>query len=141
MNITFKVLGIDLNQNIPGSCYFYWKEALWLPKVSAFAIPTKQQMSAIINQAQYLDPIRKFFGEIIDVTSWLRPQLYNRLIDGAPDSSHLRGSATDFTIRNVSIEEAKKEIQANNLYPGGGGEINTTNWIHLDREHKKWFIA
>lgn len=134
-----KDLPLNLQDNIPGSKYFKWYEALWLPQVQAFAAPTAAQQANIIKQAKALDELREYFQAPIVVHSWLRPPAYNKLIGGAPQSKHRVGLATDFHVTGHSCTAVKKELMADpSLYPGRG-EINTINWIHLDLSGTTWF--
>lgn len=133
-------LFINLDSSIGNSKYFKWKEALWLPSMEAYAAPTEQQKRNIERQASALDVIREYFGKPIIVTSWLRPRNYNAYIGGAPASKHMQGLATDFIVQGVDCGQVKQEIRDNNLYPGRG-EIDTTNWVHLDLGEGEWFYA
>jgi len=137
----FPKMPIDLESAIPGSKYFKWKEALWLPKVNAYAVPTEFEQSCIIAQAKALDKVRDHFGYAMIIHSWLRPKVYNQLIGGAPSSRHLAGKATDFSIRGVTHEEVKRVLQSNPDIYSGRGEIDTTNWVHLDLDNGPWFYA
>lgn len=106
---------IDLDSLIPGSAFFRWREAVWLPKWGIYGYPPPEIHANIIRCAKYVaDPIRNLFGKPMQISSWYRPKNYNDWktingieygVDGAPDSSHLRGLAIDFTIYTVSIEE------------------------------------
>ena len=134
-------LPIDLEALIPGSRYFKWKEALWLPKVQAYAVPSELQQDNIIAQARALDKVRDYFGHAIIVHSWLRPPAYNVIIGGAPQSRHTLGRATDFTVIGYTHDEVKKVLMANRDIYLGRGEIDTTNWVHLDLDPGPWFYA
>ena len=134
-------LSIDLEAKIPGSKYFLWKEALWLPQMQAYAVPTDFQQDCIIAQARALDKVRDHFGYAMIIHCWLRPEKYNKLVGGASQSRHLTGKATDFHIVSVSCDEVKKVLMGNpNIYPGRG-EIDTTNWVHLDLDNTGWFYG
>jgi uncharacterized protein YcbK (DUF882 family) len=137
--LSFTQLKIDLDKKIDGSRYFLWKEALWLPQMRAYALPTTRQRRLIIQQAHALDGVREYFNSPILVHNWLRPPAYNELVGGAPLSRHRLGDATDFHIVGYSCEEVRKELMAHpDIYPGRG-EINSTNWIHLDLKNRRWF--
>lgn len=138
----YPILGINLQERIPGSRYFAWCEALWLPTMQSYAAPTMAQMEAIKRQAAALDNVRDFFGRPINVHVWLRPPTYNALVKGAPQSAHLFGLATDFDIIGLDCEEVKTTLQQKgaSLYPGRG-EINSKGWVHLDLMGSKWFNA
>jgi hypothetical protein len=132
---------VNLEDFISGSKYFKWKEALWLPKVQAYAVPSVFQQENIVAQARALDKVRERFGAMI-IHSWLRPNLYNDLIvGGAKESSHELGMATDFSCLSYSCDEVKKLIMADPDLYAGRGEIDTTNWVHLDLKPGPWFYA
>lgn len=132
---------LELDDNIPGSKFFTWAEALWLPQVQAYAVPTFEQETNIIKQAAYLDNVREHFDSPVTVTSWLRPKEYNKMIGGAPSSMHILGLATDFVVKGISCDDVKAELRANPLIYPGRGEIDTTNWVHLDLKPGGWFYA
>ena len=129
-----------IDQKIGSSKYFTWREALWLPSVEAIAIPSLVQQQNIIKQAEALDKVREYFGRPIKVHCWLRPPQYNKLVGGAPKSSHILGLATDFSIPGLEIDAIKHAIVADRLY-NGRGEWDTTTWIHLDLTGPTWFYG
>ncbi len=118
---------------------FKWKEALIQGKTGIIAIPTPIQSENIIKQAIAIHVVYRLLGGFT-ITSWLRTPEHNKVVGGAPASTHLLGLATDFVPTHMGIEEAKKKIQTTGIYPGGG-EIDSTNWIHLDLKHRSWFYA
>jgi hypothetical protein len=132
---------VDLEANIDGSKYFKWKEALYLPKVNGYAVPSKLQQDYIISQARALDKVREHYGKPVIVHSWLRPAWYNERIGGATQSRHLLGDATDFTVLGWSHDQVKKDLMNNPDIYLGRGEIDTTNWVHLDLRDQEWFYA
>lgn len=134
-----KNLGINVEDKI-NDTHFTWHEALWLNQAKAYAKPSKEQIENIRRQAMALEQVRSLLGTPLTITSWLRTPEYNKLIKGAQYSSHLKGLATDFVPGSMDIEEAKKRIQDSGVYPGRG-ELNSTNWVHLDLTGNKWFIA
>lgn len=134
------MLYTNLNNKIGNSKYFTWKEALWLPQMKAYAVPSVVQTDNITRQALALDKVREYFDRPIIVTSWLRPPAYNKLIGGARRSKHMEGLATDFVVEGLDCGEVKQKIIDNKLYPGRG-EYNTTNWVHLDLGGTEWFYA
>lgn len=104
-----------------------------------YAIPDQRQLDNIKRQAEALKKVYDAIGGF-NITSWLRTPSYNKLIGGAKKSAHLTGLATDFVPNHMDVEQAKKIIQDQGIY-SGGGEINSTTWIHLDLVHKRWFMA
>lgn len=130
----------EMDEKIGESKYFKWKEALWLPQMEAYAVATEEQKRNIERQAVALDKIREYFGVPVIVTSWLRPEAYNKFIGGATKSFHRLGLATDFIVQGLDCADVKREIRTADLYPGRG-EYDTTNWIHLDLGGTEWFYA
>lgn len=110
--------------------------------MQSYAAPTQSQIEAIKRQAAALDNVRDFFGRPINVHCWLRPTAYNALVKGAPASAHLLGLATDFDVVGMSCDDAKAALlkAGASVYPGRG-ELNSTNWIHLDLMGSSWFNA
>lgn len=128
----------SMDNSIEGT-RFVWRDALLQGNTGKFAIPTVEQENLISQQAKALEGVWNLIGPF-RVTSWLRTPEHNKAVGGATHSSHLVGAATDFIPIKLNVEEAKKLIRSNNVYPGGG-EINTTTWVHLDLIHKNWFLA
>lgn len=128
-----------LHEKIPGSKYFTWAEALFLPRMKAYATPELAQQQNIIKLAQQLDVVREHFGKPIQITSWLRPDAYNKLIGGAPLSFHRSGLAVDFVIPGLTIESIKNELLNNKTVWPYRGELDTSTWIHLDLGSGPWF--
>jgi uncharacterized protein YcbK (DUF882 family) len=137
--MSYPKLTVDLEA--PISKFFKWKEALYLPRVNGYAVPTRVQIDHIVSQARALDKIREYFERPILVHSWLRPVWYNAQIGGALQSQHTLGSATDFSVSGFTHDEVKKVLQNKPDLYMGRGEIDTTNWVHLDLRDRKWFYA
>lgn len=83
---------------------FTWAEAACK---DGTAVPAELRGAAAA-QGRYLNELRKVIADehdvtfadvLISVTSWYRTPAYNRLIGGAVDSQHMRGIATDITVR------------------------------------------
>lgn len=130
---------INVEELIPGSKYFKWKEALWLPRVEAYAAPEDDQIENIKKQAKALDKVREYFGKPMIIHSWLRPMEYNRLIGGASRSRHMFGDATDFSIVGITPPEVQRLLETTpGIYPGRG-ERHTPTWTHLDLSGTVWF--
>lgn len=126
-------------EKIPGSKYFTWAEALFLQSVNSYAIPSLEQQMNIIKLATQLDRVREHFGRPIQVTSWLRPGAYNKMIGGAPFSFHKSGLAVDFIIPGLDTQSVQQELYQNKTVWPYRGELDTTTWIHIDLGGDKWF--
>lgn len=125
---------MNLEEIIPGAKHFRWQEALWLPRWSIHVFPNKEQIENIIHVASKMELIRSAFGDSpIKIHSWLRPEMYNRLVGGAIQSMHTKGGAVDFShphlkcddIRELllpKLSEWKIRVEDN---PG-------SSWVHVD---------
>jgi peptidoglycan hydrolase-like protein with peptidoglycan-binding domain len=136
-------IAASFGAKIPGTA-FTWHEAFWLPSYGRHVKPsdvTNISMDALIanvvRQAEALTKVREALGKAIVVHVWVRPPAYNRKIGGATNSSHLRGTATDFHVAGMSAEQVRQAVKSRKLYPGAGE--NNVSWVHLDLEHKTWF--
>lgn len=127
-----------LDESIEGTP-FKWSDALKQGSTGVIAIPTNIQHDNIVKQAHALMAVYRLLGGFT-ITSWLRTIEHNKSVGGATNSTHLQGLATDFVPTHMTVEEAKAKIKATGVYPGGGEE-NSTSWLHLDLVHKKWFVA
>ena len=129
----------NLDKNITLSKYFTWGEALWLPKMRAYAVPTQEQINNIINLAQALDKVRDHYNKPMIVHSWLRPAEYNKLIGGARASKHIEGSAIDFSIDGLQAGQIQSELEKRKDIWPYRGERGTPTWVHLDLGAGPWF--
>jgi len=101
---------INLNDKIPNSLFFTWKEALLLPSWNITHNPSESEIKNIISLANKLDKVRITLGKPINVSCWIRPTStatedqkykgkdYNAKVNGALKSAHIIGSAIDFTV-------------------------------------------
>jgi uncharacterized protein YcbK (DUF882 family) len=138
--VSYKDVAKDFSAKIPGSTNFTWHDALWLPSIHRHATEKEaaEFLQNIVKQALALDGVRNHFKSPVVVHCWLRPTEYNKLIGGAKNSAHLRGTATDFHIEGFTAEQVRKPLIGDKtLYPGAG-ELGVS-WVHLDLEHKAWF--
>lgn len=107
----FNNLDAIKKQPIDGSPYFKWSEALYLKQVNAYAIPSIAQATEIMKLCKALDRIRAHFNTPITITSWLRPDAYNKLIGGAQFSHHRTGAAVDFMVMGLSSDFVRAELK------------------------------
>lgn len=128
---------MNLQDKIPGSKHFTWKEALWLPQWSRAAEGaelTPEILETIERVASWMDTIREFFGKPINVHCWLRPDAYNALVGGAKSSVHRLGMAVDFDVVGLDCDTAKKMILDAGLLDSMQLRMEDIhgNWVHLD---------
>lgn len=132
---------MNYSEKINSALSLTWHDALYLPKINCYAIPTEAQKSAISKMSGNLVPIEAHYNKKIIVHSWLRPEFYNKMIGGARMSYHIKGMAIDFHIEGESVDAVKKLLISNKELWPYRGEIDTTNWIHLDMGEGPWFKA
>jgi hypothetical protein len=131
---SYKYMPVDLDQLIPYSANFRWREALFLREWGLYVYPTQTIYQNILKSAQMLEAIRGQCGnKPITVKSWYRPQAYNDEIGGRHLSSHLEAIAVDFSVATLtcdrvreilmpSLERLKMRMEDN---PG-------SDWVHSD---------
>jgi len=138
---------VNLNDKIPGSLYFTWSEALTLPSWNITHNPSDAEIKNITNLALKLNKVRSFINKPINVSCWIRPNLavtenltyknkdYNAKVSGATHSLHIVGSAIDFTVAGLSVDDTLKllipKLKEFELSAENNGSINNRNWIHL----------
>lgn len=122
------------------SKYFTWHEALWMPATKSYAYPTIPQAAEIEKLAIKLDSIRDYFNRPIMIQSWLRPDLYNKLIGGATFSQHRNGLAVDFQINGLDADYVRQELKKRpDLIQGLSFETGIT-WVHIQNDGRSiWF--
>lgn len=122
------------------SKYFFWGEALWMSTTKSYAYPTIPQAAEIEKLAMKLDDIREYFNRPITITSWLRPDAYNKLIGGAIFSQHRNGMAVDFQVNGLDADYVREELRKHpELIQGLSFETGIT-WVHIQNDGKgSWF--
>jgi hypothetical protein len=131
--------GFDVKDLIPGSNYFRWFDALWLPKWEVYVVPTEVQAQRIIRIAKKADFVVGQLGsKPLTITSWLRPKNYNQWaaphgVGGAQYSVHMDGGAIDFKHPLMTSDECR-EILAPELERLGlrMEKLPGSSWVHID---------
>jgi len=125
-------VNIDIDELIPRSRHFRWREFLWLPKWKIHVIPTDRQYLNLLSVVESLEEIRSIFGVPMTITSGLRPDLYNKLIKGATFSRHRSGEAADFRILGMSSDRVRKRLIPYLNPLGIRVEDKSTVHVHMD---------
>ena len=95
----------------------------------------------LINLCAKMEVVRNFLGNIPIITHvCYRPEAYNTLIGGAPNSYHCKGLAIDFNIENYigndgcdKVRELlKPQLENLDLRMEDISNKTNRNWIHLD---------
>jgi Peptidase M15 len=133
------VRSVDVNDFIPGSTFFRWCQALWLPKWGIYCYPTQEQAIEIIGTARVMDVIRNRVKKTVEVHSWLRPENYNTWpspygVSGAKLSAHRLGMAVDFSVNTIPCDEVremlKPELERLKIRME---DFPKSAWVHIDR--------
>ena len=81
-----------------------------------------------------LEAIRCHFDKPVNITSGYRSPNYNAAVGGALNSQHLYGTAADFQVSGVPIEQVHDWADA--MFPVSGLGLykrsGTWGWIHID---------
>jgi hypothetical protein len=120
---------------IPGGS-FTWGEAT----KNGTRIPkTTREVSNILALARQLQRARNQIGRPFRITSWYRPEPYNRQAGGVRNSQHLNGSAADISVSGYSGRQVANAVMS--WWPGGVGVYpgNRRHIVHLDiGGRRKW---
>jgi len=114
-------MDIKIDTLIPGSRFFFWREALYLPRLNDYHNPTDLEAENIKNLAIKLDQVRAFMGLPFKINVWIRPTNftskkypnkidYNALVGGAKGSAHIVGSAVDGSFFGMDVDSAIEKI-------------------------------
>lgn len=91
-------------------------------------------MINIINLAKNLQVLRDAIGKTITINSAYRSPDYNKKIGGVKDSQHLKGNASDITVKGMTPKEVAKIIEgliaSGKMQQGGIGIY--PNFVHYD---------
>jgi len=136
---------IILYDRIPNAKDFYWYEALRLPKWDVTVFPESNEVyENILNVTKRLQWIRDFYGQSVVITSWYRPEHYNRYLKDfhgykvASRSSHRNGRGVDFRIYGSNSIDRVNQNKLE-LFPYLEDDLKcricmnkNQSWIHLD---------
>ena len=104
---------VNLNEYITPKKFFKWKEALFLRSIKIYHSPSQEEVKNIIETCNKLDKFRELFSKSFNIHCWIRPTSvndesgvntgfnYNKLVKGAPLSSHINGLAVDFDVTRI----------------------------------------
>jgi len=122
-----------LDSQIGENKNFKWREALYLSTFDIYVLPDEDVARNIIETANVMQNIRDILGKQIRVTSWYRPEKYNKHIGGAKNSYHVQGLACDFFVSGMIADVVRElllefldrlDIRMEDL-PGA-------SWVHID---------
>lgn len=121
------------------SKHFTYKEALWLPTWNRAANESdgynQEIKDNLIELFSKMDQVRSHLSMPIIVHVAYRPPEYNKLVGGAPNSSHAQGKACDFHVSGSTCDAIRQKILNDNLLETLNLRMENlpgSNWIHLD---------
>lgn len=134
---------MDLDNKIPGSLHFTWREALYLPSWNCCHIPSIDEQNNIIKMAATMDKVRRFLNKPISVHCWIRPILnnpnsphhgedYNKFKGGATSSAHKTGNAVDWDCGEDCDVTRAKLLSKLAEYRLRMENKQHSDWVHLD---------
>ena len=124
---------IDLNDNIPGSANFYWSEALYLGSLGSHVFPRDSEVyDNIIKTTKIMEYIRELIDCPVRITSFYRPEKYNKHIGGSIKSAHIQGLACDFVPIGEDLQECTRLLIPHLEKLNIRMEKHSGNWIHID---------
>lgn len=128
---------INLSSKIDGTLNFTWAEALWLPRWGVHVFPDVNQHDNIISIAQVLQRIRNDYHLAVHVHSWLRPDSYNSLVGGAPQSWHKMGGGVDFSVADIGMDDVRSYLEPKLEELNIRMELSTPMHVHIDNKPVK----
>jgi hypothetical protein len=119
------------------SKYFCVRDACWLPSWKKLHNPTPSEAANILEMAAKLDLVRELLKKPIKIHSWIRPRLYNLLIGGALNSSHILGKAVDFSCGEDCDLTRQKLLPHLPDLKLRMENLPESNWVHLGNDWVK----
>ena len=111
----------------PKSPHFFWYEATHNGTRIPPSLPVYRNIIQIATAAQ---GARMRIGKPFNITSWYRPEPFNRRAGGARNSTHLVGLAIDFHVEGMTGKEISRELRE---WSGGMGIYrHIPHILHLD---------
>lgn len=113
---------------VPGGNFTWWEATHGGSRMP----PDQVTVDAIVRIAKLAQKARTQIGLPFNITSWYRPDPYNRRCGGAVNSQHKVGAAIDFLAEGWSGEKLFRAFDS--WWPGGLGLYggNRKNLCHLD---------
>jgi len=128
---------MNINELIPGSDNFMWREFLYLKSLEIYVFPNNIVMDELMRLANVMEKIRSLCGDRPINThdhSVYRPYIYNKYIKGATKSYHVRGMACDFDVKGLSCDLVREKLEPHLIDLGIRMENKPgSSWVHIDR--------
>lgn len=120
---------------------FRWASACWLEKWQIHVCPPPEVRKNIELVAVKLERICHDFKANAFVTSFYRPETYNKLIGGAQQSMHIDGGAIDFWLEGWNCNKLREALEPKlEQYQIRLENKKDASWLHIDiRDPSKTF--
>ncbi|MBR3604825.1 MAG: hypothetical protein IKL52_02205 [Candidatus Gastranaerophilales bacterium] len=93
--------------------------------------PSEKELNNILELIFYcLQPIRNLIQKPMIITSGYRCKKLNELVNGVKNSSHLRGCAADFIVKEIPIKDVVEMISNSNI-PFDELINEYDKWVHI----------
>lgn len=83
-----------------------------------------------------LDILRNQIGKPVYINSGYRTPTWNKAVNGAKYSYHMRGMAADIRVNGMTAKEIANKLNA--IIPDECGIIVYNTWVHIDTRTKKY---
>jgi uncharacterized protein YcbK (DUF882 family) len=112
--------------------HFSVKECCWLPTWEILHDATPEEQANLIMTCELLEKVHALFGPV-HVHCMIRPDEYNEVVGGAPDSAHIKGLAVDFDVEGVKCDIIRRALMQK-IEPWNCRMENRpgSDWVHLD---------
>lgn len=106
-------------------------------KVKEFACKDGSQVVFIDSYlVSILDILRNKVEKPVIITSGYRTPTWNKKVDGAKYSYHMRGMAADIRVNGMSAKEIAGKLDK--IVPNECGIIVYKSWVHIDTRTSKY---
>jgi zinc D-Ala-D-Ala carboxypeptidase len=89
----------------------------------------------IFRTAEFMERVRDYVQAPIHILSWYRCPLLNEAVKGSSSSQHMTGSAVDFYVNNVEIEELFRQLSTSSIRYDQLIQEHS-QWVHISRSDK-----
>lgn len=121
------------------SKHFSVNDALYLPQWKRLANESDglndEVKTNLINLFTKMDVVVDTLGKNPKAHCTYRPEEYNTLVKGAPNSGHKFGQAIDFSMAGLDCDDARKTIILTGLLEKLDmrmEDLPGSNWVHID---------
>lgn len=133
LNNPTECVSVRLDDCVPGSEHFRWREILWLHEWEIYAYPEVEHYGNLLDLCKKLELIRKALSTSLEIVSGYRPVQYNEWIGGATLSQHCLGAAVDFRSPKFSAEFMRQRLKPLlDSFHIRMENLPNSSWVHVD---------